>query len=165
MESIPLTDDNGLRLALDSDPSARAGGHLHSIDHAHLQPAHHHGANGRVHRLIHVETRLVSKTPDLKGQDGGGGEKKDKEEVNSIKASSKLNKAAAGLAGTDLVLLDDAVLVLQWGRVPGDADGSAVLVSYGQDRYLLGGSAGSCRRKNKRKQVNKSSALYCALQE
>lgn len=76
-----------------------------------------------------------------------------------------MNKAASGLAGTDLVLLDDAVLVLQWGRVPGDADGSAVLVSYSEDRYLLGGSAGSYGKKNKTKLVNKSSALYCALQE
>lgn len=68
-----------------------------------------------------------------------------------MKASPKLNKAAAGLAGADLVLLDDAILVLQWGRVPGDADGSAVLVSYRQDRYLLGGSAGSCRREKQDK--------------
>lgn len=42
-----------------------------------------------------------------------------------------------------LVLLDNAVLVVYGRGVPGDANGSAVLVPHGQDSHLLGGGAGS----------------------
>lgn len=38
---------------------------------SYLQPAHHHRANGRIHRLINVETRLVPETPDLKWKKTG----------------------------------------------------------------------------------------------
>jgi len=52
------------------------------------------------------------------------------------------------LALTNLVLLDDAVLVVWRRGVPGDANGSAVLVSHGQDCHLLRRSTGSWKRRH-----------------
>lgn len=47
------------------------------------------------------------------------------------------------VAGANLVLLDDAVLVVRWRGVPGDANRSAILVSHSQDGYLLRRRTGS----------------------
>lgn len=46
-------------------------------------------------------------------------------------------------SGTNLVLLDDAVLVVWWRGVPGDANGGAVLISDSEDCYLLRRGTGS----------------------
>lgn len=62
------TDDDGLRFALHSDSCAGACRHLHPVQQASLQSAHHHRADRRVHRLIDVETGLVPQTPDLDGK-------------------------------------------------------------------------------------------------
>lgn len=58
-------------------------------------------------------------------------------------ASFKLNENPCLVARTNLVLLDDAVLVVWWRRVPGDANGSAVLAPHSKDCYLLRRSTGS----------------------
>lgn len=60
-----------------------------------------------------------------------------------------LNENPCWRAGTNLVLLDDAVLVIRWRGVPGDAYGSAVLVSNGQNCYLLRRGTGSWKKRCK----------------
>lgn len=65
---VRLTNDNGLRFTLDSDSCTRASSYFHPVHHSDLQPAHHHRANGCVHCLVHVEARLITETPDLRGQ-------------------------------------------------------------------------------------------------
>lgn len=71
--------------------------------------------------------------------------------------SLQLNEKERRLAETNLVFLDDAVLVVWRRRVPGDADGSAVLVPHRQDSDLLRGSAGSWKRRH---QISRSPIIY-----
>lgn len=60
-----LTNDNGLRFTLDSDSCARASSHFHPVHNSDLEPAHHHRANGCIHRLVNMEAGLITETPDL----------------------------------------------------------------------------------------------------
>lgn len=61
----------------------------------------------------------------------------------------KSKKNPRRLTATYLVLLDDAVLVVWRRGIPGDANGSAVLVSHGQDCYLLRRGTGGCKKRHK----------------
>lgn len=70
-----------------------------------------------------------------------------------------LNENPCWRAGTNLVLLDDAVLVIRWRGVPGDAYGSAVLVSNGQNCYLLRRGTGSWKKRCKYR-CQKSNTLF-----
>lgn len=71
--------------------------------------------------------------------------------------SLQLNEKEHRFAETNLVFLNDAVLVVRRRRVPGDADGSAVLVPHRQDSHLLRGSAGSWKRRH---QISRSPIKY-----
>lgn len=70
--SFTLTNDNRLGFTLNSNSCTCAGSHFHVVHHSHLQPSHHHRANGCIHRLIHMETCLIPQAPDLKQQQRGG---------------------------------------------------------------------------------------------
>lgn len=71
--------------------------------------------------------------------------------------SLQLNEKERRPAETNLVFLDDAVLVVRRRRVPGDANGSAVLVSHSQDSNLLRRSTGSWKRRH---QISRSPIKY-----
>lgn len=119
---IYLTYDYRLRFTFDSHSCTCTGSYFHVIYHSHLQPAHHHRAYGCIHCFIYMETGLIPKTPDLMI--------KEKKSNSSFYFHAIVNDNSFGIPEANLVLLDDAVLVVWGRRVPGDADGSTVLVSH-----------------------------------
>lgn len=86
--------------------------------------------------------------------------------VNSMTASPKLNEAAAGLPGRRTLY---SWMMPFWCSSGGGSQEMLmeVLFWFPTVRTVTcwGGALGAARGKNKTKQVNESSALYCALQE